>query len=284
MFGKNCLKIFGSKIKPAAVVFSGALLFCTTTYAQSINDDLKSSKTKETSAKPKSSAAAGKARTVRKTTAQRPRRMQKVFVARPSVNPSAAVPQQTYSAPVSRPTAAKSLVRQPAAPPPATTYVPRPAGGGGSETADQILTRYMNFRQTASVTPRHWNSVIIQTSKTLQENPNHSIARAQSLIAQGELSYGRRDYFGAINNFKAALQILPKSALPHYSLGKAYLANGQAKLAEDSFKEALDQNKNFALAYKGLGDAFAAQGEQKTAVKYYKKSTETASREGNRAF
>lgn len=152
-----------------------------------------------------------------------------------------------------------------------------------SETTDQIINRFMNFQQSAGVTDRDWKSVVAQTSKTLRTNPNHSIAKAQSFIAQGQLAYNKRDFAEAINQFKSALQILPSSSLPHYSLGRAYLANGQAEAAERSFKEAINQNENFALAYKGLGDAFNARGEKKTAVKYFRKATEISVKDGNMA-
>jgi len=152
-----------------------------------------------------------------------------------------------------------------------------------TETPEQILKRYMNFQQSAGVTDRDWNSVIAQTAKTLENNPNHSVAKAQSLIAQGQIAYNQRNYSMAIIHFKAALQILPESSLPHYSLGRALLANGQAKAAEVSFEEAVDQNKNFALAYKGIGEAAAAQGERKKAAKYFKKATEISVKDGNMA-
>lgn len=150
-----------------------------------------------------------------------------------------------------------------------------------SETPEQIINRFMNFQQSSGVTVRDWKSVIAQTSKTLQENPNHSIAKAQSLIAQGQIAYTERSFPAAISYFKSALQILPSSSLPKYGLGQVYLANGQAKAAEQSFKDAIEQNENFALAYKGMGDALAAQGEKKKAVKYFKKATEASVRNGS---
>lgn len=151
----------------------------------------------------------------------------------------------------------------------------------GSETPDQIITRFMNFQQSSGVTVRDWKSVIAQTSKTLQENPNHSTAKAQSLIAQGQIAYTEKSYPAAISYFKSALQILPTSSLPQYGLGKVYLANGQAKAAESAFKKAIEQNEDFELALKGMGDALAAQGENKKATKYFKKATEASVRKGS---
>ena len=150
-----------------------------------------------------------------------------------------------------------------------------------SETPDQIINRYMNFQQSAGVTERDWRSVVAQTTKILEANPNNSMAKAQSLIAQGQMALNQRNYAKALSYFKSVLQILPQSSLPHYSLGKAYLANGQVAAAERSFKTAIEQNENFALAYKGMGDALNAQGDQKKATKFFKRATEISVRGGN---
>ena len=196
----------------------------------------------------------------------------KPSVAKPKSTTKA--PDKTTKKPVSR-TVKKSYPRKvkPLKNPQTVAYT--------SETSDQILTRYMNFQQSAGVTERDWKSIIAQTAKILQDNPTHSVAKVQSFIAQGHIAYNQSNYSMAIIHFKAALKILPESSLPHYSLGKALLANGQAKAAEKSFEEATDQNKNFALAYKGIGDAAAAQGDKKKAEKYYKKATEISVKDRN---
>ena len=150
-----------------------------------------------------------------------------------------------------------------------------------SETPDQVINRFMNFQQTASVTDRDWRNVIAQTTKLLETNPNNAMAKAYSLIAQGQIAYNRRDYAQALTHFKSVLQILPKTSLPYYSLGKTYLANGQAAAAERSCKIAIEQNENFALAHKGMGDALNAQGDPKKALKFYKRATEISVRGGN---
>ncbi len=155
------------------------------------------------------------------------------------------------------------------------------SSNSNSETPDQIINRFMSFQQSSGVTVQDWKSVVAQTARTLQGNPNHSTAKAQSLIAQGQIAYNQRSYPAAISYFKSALQILPTSSLPQYSLGKVYLANGQAKAAEQAFREAIDQNEDFALAYKGMGDALVAQGESKKATKYFKKATESSVRKGS---
>ena len=253
MFGKKLIESFERKLKTVSIVFSMILMLGTASYAQSIDDVLKP---KPPITKPKS-AVKTPAKTVKKSNSRRAKKPS-VTKTKP-VNNSPGIPKVE---PVKKT-------------PPAETY--------SSETPVQILTRYMNFQQSVNVTDKDWNNVIAKTAKILESNPNHSTAKPLSLIAQGHLAYNQGNYSMAIIHFKAAVKILPKSSLPHYSLGKAYLANGQAKAAEDSFEEAVDQNEKFALAYKGIGDAAAAQGERKKAAKYYKKATEISVKDDNMA-
>lgn len=237
--------MFERKLKLSAVFFLIVLAFGGTSNAQNINDDLKPP---VKPVKPKTETKPSVKRTVKTT--------RKV----------ARHPKQNFG---------KSNGTTVKPPRNSDSYT------FNAETPEQIINRYMNFQQSAGVTNRDWKSIIVQTAKTLQENPNHSTAKAQSLIAQGQIAYNERSYPMAVSYFKSALQILPTSSLPHYSLGIVYLANGQAKAAEQSFKEAIDQNEDFALAYKGMGDALAAQGEKKKAVKYFKKATEASVRKGS---
>ena len=245
--------MFERKIKLSAVIFSAVLTFGGTIFAQTINDDLKPS------VSPAKLAAAVKS------------------PVKPNVKASVKVTAKTRrkSGRQSKQTSGKAdnAAAKPARSSDAYTF--------SAETPEQIINRYMSFQQSASVTVRDWKSVVVQTTKTLQEDPNQSTAKAQSLIAQGQIAYNERSYPMAASYFKSALQMLPASSLPKYSLGKVYLANGQAKAAEQAFKDAIDQNEGFALAYKGIGDALAAQGENKKAVKYYRKATEVSIRKGS---
>ena len=250
-------KLIITNLKILAIFLTVVLTLCGAASGQSINDDLKPTvKTvkAKTTAKPEAKAV----KTVKKVS-----RQPKPTAAKSSVKPiktAKVVKSKETAAPVPAPT------------PPAVVY---------SETPEQIINRFMNFQQSDAVTDKDWQSVMAQTAKTLQENPNHSVAKAQSLVAQGEIAYNQRSFPAAISFFKSASQILPESSLPLYGLGKVYLANGQAKAAEQSFKEALNRNEGFALAYKGMGDALAAQGEKKKAVKYFKKATEAGVKKGS---
>lgn len=241
--------MFERKLKSPALLFSIFLMLGATVYGQSINDDLNPA-TKP--AKPKTETKNSVKKTEKSTKKVSRQPTQKSGKSNSPAIKSNRSPERSsenYAVP--------------------------------SETPDQIINRFMNFQQSSGVTERDWKSVVAQTTKTLQENPNHSTAKAQSLIAQGQIAYNDRSYPAAIAYFKSALQILPTSSLPKYSLGQVYLANGQAKAAEQAFKEAIDKNEDFALAYKGMGDALVAQGENKKATKYFKKATETSVRKGS---
>jgi len=267
VFGKNPIENLERKLKTASIVFSMILTLGAASFAQSIDDVLKP---KKPIAKPKA-AVKTPAKTVKKSTSRRAK--SSGTTAKTTNSQSVKKPIGTKTKPVNRSPGGTNI--EPARRPPAETF--------SSETPNQILTRYMNFRESADVTDKDWNNVIFKTAKMLESDPNHKTAKAQSLMAQGQIAYNQRNYAMAVIHFKAALKISPESSVLHYSLGKAYLANGQAKAAENSFEEAVDQNKKFALAYKGIGEAAAAQGEKKKAEKYFKKATEISVKDDNMA-
>lgn len=239
----NLTTNFGRTLKTSTLALSLALTFGTAVFAQSVNDDLKPKTENST----KSTVSKSKTKTTTKTK---------------KVSPPKQNVKKTGSIRNTQPKTDDNIIAT-------------------SETPDQILNRFMNFQQSSGVTDRDWRSILAQTAKTLETNPNNTVAKAQSLIAQGQLAYNQGNYAMATIHFKSVLQILPQSSLPHYSLGRTYLANGQAEAAEKAFKEAIDQNEKFALAYKGMGDALAAQGEKKKATKYFQKATEISIKAGN---
>lgn len=150
-----------------------------------------------------------------------------------------------------------------------------------TESSNQIIARFMNFQQTGSVTQKDWDSVVRQSTQTLQSNPNDTNAKAQMLIAQGELAYSRSDYSNALIHFNSASQVMSNSALPHYGVGRVYLATRQPVEAENAFEKSIKLNRSFALAYKGAGDALTAQGKAKKAQEYYENAAKLNLASGN---
>lgn len=160
-----------------------------------------------------------------------------------------------------------------------TAAVSQPVGS--SESSNQIITRFMDFQQSGSVSPRDWENVLKQSTQALQANPNDTNAKAQMLIAQGEIAYSRSDYSNALIHFNGASQIMSNSALPSYGIGRVYLATRQPAEAESSFEKAIKLNKSFALAYKGAGDALTAQGKAGKAKEYYENAAKMGLASGN---
>lgn len=145
----------------------------------------------------------------------------------------------------------------------------------------EIIKRFMDFQQSASVTVRDWESVVAQANTALQANPNDTTTKAQLFVAQGQLAFMRGDFSNALIHFNAASNALPESALPQYGIGKVYLATKQPNEAENAFEKAIKTDKNFALAYKGVGDALTAQGKTKKAQEYYKDAARVGLSGGN---
>lgn len=262
---RNLSTGIGRNLKIGAVIFSLIAIGGTAIRAQNINDDLK----------PK--PVAPKSKPAVKPPAKP--------AAKPTAKPAARPTAKPTAKPVAKPAGKRAAQQKSGGKKINITKADQTRGDESrvitSETPIQIITRFMSFQQTTDVTDRDWKSVVAQTAKTLENDPGNMMAKAQSLLAQGQIAYSQRNYAMAATHFKSALQALPQSSLPYYCLGKTYLANGQAAAAERSFKEAIEQNENFALAYKGMGDALAAQGENKKATKFFKKATEISVKDGN---
>lgn len=150
-----------------------------------------------------------------------------------------------------------------------------------TQTSAEILKRFIDFQQSAGVTVNDWESVVSQSNAALQANPGDATVKAQLFVAQGQLAFMRGDFSNALIQFNAASGALPQSALPHYGIGRVYLATKQPTEAEDAFERAIKSDKNFALAYKGAGDALTAQGKTKKAQDYYKNAARVGLSNGN---
>lgn len=184
--------------------------------------------------------------------------------------------------PVRKPVARRVEIAPAPAPKPAPVPKPAPAPKPApvaavviaepTQTPAEIIERFMNFQQSASVTNKDWESVVKQTTAILQTNAGDKTAKAQFAVAQGELAFNRGDYSSALVQFNAASMALPDSALPYYGIGRVYLNTKQASQAENAFERAIKIDKKFALGYKGLGDALTAQGKTKKAEDYYKQA------------
>ncbi|HEX8455915.1 MAG TPA: tetratricopeptide repeat protein [Pyrinomonadaceae bacterium] len=136
----------------------------------------------------------------------------------------------------------------------------------------EILRRFSDPRQTDEVTAAEWQSMQQQTAAAFAANPGDAQVRAQTLFAQGQLAYLRRDYAGALVAFNNSAFALPASALAYYGLGNAYLATNQLPEAARAYQRAVELDGQLAMAYRGLGDVLTRQGKSKDALGYYERA------------
>jgi tetratricopeptide (TPR) repeat protein len=233
MFGTN-LKNYRERIlKTTAVVFLVIMTFVFTSYGQNINDDLTP---KVAVPKPTNKLARSEKSTKKivKPIKTKPTRT-------PVIKPNKVAPK--YKTPII------------------------------SETSDEIIDRYLNYSQSASVTPKDWMSVFNQAQRSVKANPSDNKAAAQLLIAQGQIAYNQRNFSNALTQFNAAARVFPNSALPFYCIGKVYLVTKQPNEAKANFEKAIKINGGFALAYSGLGEALRAQGKSKKAQEYFQQAS-----------
>lgn len=201
----------------------------------------------------------------------------------PKKGPRRVAPRQPYkkpgvkATPTPSPTAPPSAAAKPQqsaapspviAPPVAAAPVVLPV-----EPLQQIIERFSNFQQTASVTEKDWQSVVNQANAILKGEPGDEMTKGILFFAQGQLAFGRGDFSDALIQFNAAAEKMLDSPLPQYGRGLVYLNTKQPKTAEGAFERAIKIEKTFALAYKGLGDAASAQGKTKKADDYYKQAS-----------
>lgn len=141
-------------------------------------------------------------------------------------------------------------------------------------TAQGILSRYVDPKQTEGVTAVDWQSVQAESAAAYAADPFNAAARAQVFFAQGQLAYLRRDYAAALSAFNSSALALPSSSLAYYGLGLAYLAANRPAEAARSFQRSVELNAEMALAHAGLHDALRRQGKTKEARKHLDRARE----------
>ena len=70
-----------------------------------------------------------------------------------------------------------------------------------------------------------------------------AISQAMETLVKGNEKYNAKDYPGAIDLYKKAIQLNPRMALAHYVLGEAHLATNNLGEAEAAFKAAEETNE-----------------------------------------
>lgn len=97
---------------------------------------------------------------------------------------------------------------------------------------------------------------------------------AEELYEQGELFdiYGHSDL--AVQKYRRAIAINPKSIKAHFMLGQAYLAQGRVDLAREQLDKVVELDPSYAKAYIWLGNVDFRSGDVPNALKKWKKAAE----------
>jgi tetratricopeptide (TPR) repeat protein len=157
-------------------------------------------------------------------------------------------------------------------PPSTNMNASAPPANAASASAEEIIGRYLDPKQTNSVTAADWQRVVSLSHAELAQNPGNPQVKGQGLFAEGQVAFLRGDFLTALTSFNSAALTLPDSALAYYGLGNAYLATNQPAEAIRAYERALQLNKELAMAHKGIGDALTKQGKTKEAFKSYERA------------
>jgi len=98
------------------------------------------------------------------------------------------------------------------------------------------------------------------------------VLRANEASQEGDLAFGRKDYYAALIKYLEAVRLNPNNDNMYNRLGIIY---SQLKLYEDArqaFEHALALKPKFAYAVNNLGSVYFAQGNLKKAEKFFKKA------------
>lgn len=138
----------------------------------------------------------------------------------------------------------------------------------------RILEDYADPAKTDSIGVEDWE-LIFQSAQLGQLQGFTAVQiEAQRWFASGQIEIAKRDYPSAVTAFNKAIEFMPRSALPFYGLGNAYLANNQPAEALRAFQQAARLEPRMAMAYKGIGDAQRLLKNKKEALAAYKNAVQ----------
>jgi predicted Zn-dependent protease len=87
---------------------------------------------------------------------------------------------------------------------------------------------------------------------------------------------------GLIENFEAMLAAGQDNPLLRFSLGTAYMKEGQPEHAVEHLRAAVAQDPDYSAAWKLLGKALAAAGDTSAAREAYQQGIEVAEARGDK--
>jgi len=140
-------------------------------------------------------------------------------------------------------------------------------------TADDILSRFVDTKETGTLTAEDWKSLISQTEEVLKQEPNQGKLTARLHLARGQLAYLDHKYAESLTEFNHAIVALPQSGIAFYGLGNVYLATNQPIQAMKTYQQALELTpETSAIALQGIGDALVQLDKPKEAIATYQRS------------
>lgn len=99
---------------------------------------------------------------------------------------------------------------------------------------------------------------------------SRTISKGQSLYHQGLEAARNHDLATAIRKFRMTLEYLPKSPAVHYSLGSAYLQQGDINRAAVEFRKAIALKPEYAEAYFNMAVALERRNDLNGAITFYR--------------
>jgi predicted Zn-dependent protease len=109
------------------------------------------------------------------------------------------------------------------------------------------------------------------SASTLRDVLAHDPHNVEALIVQGELLYLVGKSTEAITSLKQAIAAAPRSAEPHYLLGRIYYEESSLQLARVEFQQALQLDADSYKAYDGLALCDENLGDVGEAAQTYMK-------------
>lgn len=134
----------------------------------------------------------------------------------------------------------------------------------------EILENYADPSKTDTVSTEDWKLVLQAVQLGQLQGFTAVQIEAQRWFASGEIELAKQDYTSAFTAFTKAVEFMPKSALPFYGLGKAYIGDNQPVQALKAFQRAAQLEPKMAMLYKGIGDAQRLLKNKKEAILAYR--------------
>jgi Tfp pilus assembly protein PilF len=152
---------------------------------------------------------------------------------------------------------------------PVTVAPPAPP----APTADDIIRRFINPKETNKVTSQDWKEVIGQSEETLKKEPANAQVIGRFHMARGQVSYLNHNFPESLSDFNRSIAVLPDSGIAYFGLGNAYMATNQPLQALKAYQRATELTPELAaLAQKGIGDALTKLARANEANVYYKRA------------